>query len=445
MNTQLPTYLTSATWLREQGFAPAPIALGHTYPAGPWNSMQLGYDERAQPDELAAVFTALPPPRGPGMVDNFKATHLVTLNTEVRDDLRAELEEIVARHVGAAKCPVRVSPDGARVYLFSATKCTRFTEKLALLDHSKVSLNYLPECVALAADSAGRPYEWPNGDLFSIRHTDLAALDDDSCDALMADIHELFAKHAPPPPKREPKVSKPIVAPGERITWANDRALDQLRKNGYDVVPVPFGRAAPVSDAWKGNMVSWKFNDPKTPPSKFGVGVVSTGRASSLAAVELSSRSAEIAADLEKLGFADRTAGILAGLSSIITKYAGEAKLPIRRGSNGAHLFLFRNTAGYTPYEFNRLFTSHGPGTTVRVKLIARDACFVVSGDDPAGKPYTWDCDLLATKLDDLPALGHSEASALLRDIEDFEASGAGLLEAARDPAAPPKRTRKAG
>ena len=79
MNTTLPTYLASAAWLRESGYAPAPIAPGHRMPAGPWAAIQLMYDERAHPDELAAVFTALPLPRGPGpgVIVDVKATHLV--------------------------------------------------------------------------------------------------------------------------------------------------------------------------------------------------------------------------------------------------------------------------------------------------------------------------------------------------------------------------------
>ena len=440
MNTHLPTYTASASWLRESGYAPAPIAPGHVHPAGPWNSLQLDYSERAQPDELAAVFTALPAPRGPGGSDNCKATHLVTLTAEVRDDLLPELEAIIARHVGAAKCPVRVSADGVRVYLFGAATCEGFTEKHAALEFSTVKLHYFPECIALAADHEGRPYEWPAGDLFSIRHAELAALDGNACDALMADVHELFAKHAPPIPVPPPRVPKPIVKAGERITWENERALSELRANGYEPAPVRFGRSAPDSTVWRHGSVNWKFDWHRAPPSKYGVGVVTTLQgARQLAALELWSRSAENAAELEKLGFTVQTDRILAGITSIISKYVGDAKVAIRRDSNGRTLFLFRNTAGYNLADFDRLLmVASKPGTAVRLKLTAREACFVVSGDDAAGKPYKWENDLLSTKHNALAQLGNWEASAIVRDVDAFMDAGAGLLETAHEPTLPP-------
>lgn len=448
MNTHLPTYLTSVSWLREKGYAPAPIAPGHVYPAGPWNSMQLDYSERAQPDELAAVFTALPPPRGPGGIDDFKATHLVTLSAEVRDGLWPELDSIIARHVGAAKCPVRVSADGVRLYLFSAANCKSFTEKRADLGDSTVRLHYFPECVALAADHGGRPYEWPAGDLFSIRHSELAALDSDACEALIADVHELFVKHAPPVPVPAPRVPKPIVKPGDRLSWENERALKELRANGYELAPVRFGKSAPDSTAWRHGLVNWKFDWHRGPPSKYGVGVVTTLQGpNQLAALELWSRSAENAAELEKLGFPVLTDRIVAGIGAIIAKYVGGAKVPTRRDSAGRVLFLFRNTGGYNLMDFDRLLlVASKPGTAVKLKLTAREGCFVVSGDDAAGKPYKWENDLLSTKHEELPALGW-EASGLLRDIEAFMDAGAGLLDAVPEaaPTTPAKRTRKTG
>ncbi len=446
MNTVLPTYIASAAWLRESGFAPAPIAPGHSAPAGPWAASQLSYEGRAQPDELAAVFTGLPPPRGPGGVDNFKATHLVTLTLDVRDNVRAELESIIARHVGDAKCPVRVSHNGERVYLFAAAANAQFTEKRAHLEYSTVKLGYFPECVALAADGAGRPYEWPAGDLFSVRRSELASLDNAAMDALMSDVGELFSKHAPPPPKRTARVPKPIVAPGDRVTWNNDRALKTLRDNGYEVVPVRFGRSAPDSDAWRQNMVSWRFDNSKGGANAYGVGVISTVQgAHQVAALELWSRSAQSAADLEKLGFAVRTESILAAITAIIMKHVDGEKVAIRRDSTGRTLFLFRHAAAYNSADFERLLTANTPGTAVKLKLTAREGCFVYSGNDAAGVPFVWENDLLSTKREDLAEFSSSAMARMRAEVEAFMDAGGGLSEKTPDTTSTPKRTRKAG
>ncbi len=441
MNTHLPTYLTSAAWLRESGYAPAPIAPGHRMPAGPWAAIQLMYDERTHPDELAAVFTALPAPRGPGGVDDFKATHLVTLTVNARGDLSAQLAAVVAKYVGAAKCPVRVSADGERVYLFAAATNAVFTEKRAYLEYSTVALNYCPECIAVGADHEGQPYEWPQGDLFAVRRAELASLDNDSCDALMADIQELFAKLAPPAPPPAPRVAKPIVAAGARLTWENKRARLQLAENGWDVVPVPFGRQSPDNRVRMGQTGEYLF-DRKKPPSEFGVGVVTSLDRSTFVALEVSSRSAEVAADLEKLGISDKTGSIVAGIAALIKQFAGDAKVPVRRTSTGSQLFLFRSAGSYSAAGLRRLLTVPGtPGTAVTLTLIARTACVVFSGDDAAGKPYTWENDLLSTKQGELPEY----RAKILNDIEAFMEAGAGLLDKAREGATPAKRARKGG
>jgi hypothetical protein len=443
MNTELPTYLASAAWLRESGYAPAPIAPGHRMPAGPWAAIQLMYNERAHPDELAAVFTAVPMPRGPGpdVILDAKATHLITLRVNARDDLVPQLQAIVAKYVGAAKCPVRVSADGEHVYLFAAAASAVFTEKRAHLEYSTVSLNYFPECIALAADHDGQPYEWPKGDLFSARRSELAALDNDACDALMADIQELFAKFAPPAPPPAQRVAKPIIAPGERMTWENKRARSQLVANGWDIVPIPFGRQAPDPRLRMGPTGEYLF-DRKKPPSEFGVGVVTSLDRSTFVALELSSRSAEVAADLEKLGFADKTAPILAGIGAIVKRFAGDAKVPVRRDSKGGQVFLFRSAGAFTAAGLKRLLSVQGKtGTAVAVAIYARNVCMIYSGDDAAGKPYTWENDLLSTKHHEVPVY----SASILKDIEAFMESGAGLLDETRAAGTAAKRTRKAG
>jgi hypothetical protein len=159
--------------LRANGYVPAPIPWGSQEPVkANWRRCEAFTDDDGVAEDGVGIVTAAP-----------KANRLVTLaiNSPL-DDVHA----LVAAKYGAG--PVRVAPDGTRLYLFRASSLAMepvgdqqrpFFAKGADGELLVTRVQIEPRNNALVlsgTDEKGKPYRWLNGDPLTTRYDELPVL-----------------------------------------------------------------------------------------------------------------------------------------------------------------------------------------------------------------------------------------------------------------------------
>jgi hypothetical protein len=375
------TFRDIAPLLKANGYAPAPLA-DNGKPLGPFAVMQVAYSRYATNDDLpAAVLTAVPAPRNEhDPVQDHRCTWLATLAVKVRDELVKEVDAIVAKYIGKAKCPVRVADDGSTLRVF----------RLAGELFSTVTTDYAhdPHFARVESAAAFVPVNgtWVGGiNLLDVMRDELAELDHGRAQQLIGELNALLHAHAPrseyvlPPP-----VPRPLLEPGQKLLYGNRRALAALRENGFQPLPVRWGQDDVERDGYSDFMGGWHYN---VPLDNHGVGINLSGFAL-----------------LEFVGVTFR-----ADADEVIRAMGA---CPIRRVIGDQNpvsvAYLFR--CDQSPKNE----TLYGPV----VAHVRRTGLLVLSGEDTYGRAYQWDRDLLTVKANELPALEPHDAQRLQRALE---------------------------
>src|SRR5688500_7191140 len=112
------TFGNAAALLRANGYAPIPLDNSRK-PLGPVYVTQTDWARfPAYADSPVAALTSAPMANGShSPIQNASDTWLVTVAVSVRHEVKADIDAIVKRYAGAAKCPVRVADDEA-LYVF---------------------------------------------------------------------------------------------------------------------------------------------------------------------------------------------------------------------------------------------------------------------------------------------------------------------------------------
>jgi hypothetical protein len=425
----LTTYGECAEILRLNGYAPASIHRGEAQPRGAWAALQLSWNRPENAAALVAVLTNCPAARGPGApVQDWRATRLTTVTVNVRKEFADDVDAFMLARDGRV---VRVATNGERVYLFrnEGEPFSALASRARRTGDARV--NSARHFVALIEDAHGDAYEWPRGTLVETRRDELATLNADEAQRLIADFDKWASIHEPPLPPITKYVAKPLVPPGQRLTYGNHRARAALERGGFYPAPVQFG----TQQVPRGDVHTWKSHD------EHGVGLLlnplGNGNAGKLTLVEFSSRSAEVAEELAKLGHPDRTGEILPAIAAFMAEHYCA---PCQRSPNGALRYAFRND-DYTFAPIVKLISGPAVASTIRVRVVGREGAIVISGDDVDGKPLAWDVDWFAVKRADLPSLTENLSHGFMSGIDQLITSGEALRS---KPAKPPRRKRKA-
>lgn len=432
MNNQL-TFGACAALLRANGYAPAPLATGG-HVAGPFAVVQTDYARYAENDGApVAVLTAIPLPRNElEPVQGARGTWLAKLTVNVRAELVDEIDAIVKRYAGAARCPVLIEDDGSMLFVFRTVDLWGTLSAGCDPDHVRIVAG--PSCIPVAGN-------WRSGiDLLTVARGELPELDRVKADELVNELGQLLQDRAAPlPVLPPPSPPKPLLQPGERLLFGNTRAMRRLSYNGFTVCPVSLeDNQVPKLESHVAQWVDgFRLDDERY--SDFGVGLITTHtRPSNLFDMSAVKPGATWLAELEVRARTD----IAAAIHSIIAARYGQG--PIRIASDGSRLYLFKRVYGMPLAATDFIRSATGAdgypviGSTVRIR-IASAPVIVLSGADDAGKPYRWERgDPLTVARDDLPALDGNLSQWFLKAVEQLLASG----KISSTPA--PKRGRKA-
>lgn len=446
------TFANTGPLLRAAGYAPAPCDENTGLPMGPFAARQWPYDKHPGHDEFpVAVLTCLPPARNELENQNYRDTWLVTVRVSVRAELVAQVDALVKRHAGKARCPVLLGDDGP-VYVFRATGLPGASDAMpATLDNwagpgmsVRTDGNCAPDHVTVEVAPSYLPVgrgSWRDGvDLLSIARAELPELTPANADALVKEVNALLDKHAPPVVVRAPYAPKPLLEPGAELLFGNRRAIAHLRKHNYQPAPVLWGKnirprldpsAAQLYDGYPTDELAW---------AECGVGLLANYRrpnvnfdrnptkhgASWLAEVEVRCKRPEI----------------MSAVDAIVLARLGQS--PVRMGLDGQErLYLFKRQSALESVEFIRAAGLPGLpsvlGSTVKIRVALQDT-ILVSGHDVGGTPYRWERGtVLDVPHDDLPSLDKWSVTGFIQAAESLLESGQ-----FRDAAPAPKRRKVA-
>lgn len=381
MDNQL-NFAACAQLLRAAGYCPAPIG-DYERPVGPFAVMQIHYDNFPSNADLAvAVLTGVPPARGPyDPVQNAPDTWLAQLVVKVRTDLLDEVDTIVKRHAGDAKCPARIA-DGAVTYVFRLEGAHYPTINTAPY-HAPDMVRAItgPGFIPLNGDWKG------NVTLLDFQCHELAALSGTDAQAIIKELDTLLDARAPAPVPAAPYVPRPILALGQSLRWNNSRALAQLQENGFTgLVPVKWGSADLERNGYNDFMGQFRYS---VDVSTHGVACSMRG----FALVEFGSRT--IRSDVDEL---------IRSFGHCLSRTVAGDNRPA---------FLFKSDARYGGGD-SKVGTASLPLTIRRTGLL------ILSGTDARGREYKWNSDLLATKVDSLGSLEASDARRLEKLLEQL-------------------------
>jgi len=372
------TFGNASALLHQNGFAPIPLG-DNGKPLGPVYVTQIDFARNPSNADLpVAVLTSAPMPQGPhAPIQSAQDTWLATVAVAVRDELKADVDAIVKRYTGAAKCPVRVA-DGTALYVFKLAG-DRFSTLATAYGHQPDTVR-----VESAASFVKLNGQWKEGlSLLDLSRDELAPLSRDHAQALIDEVDRLLDDRAPRidyfPPPRAPR---PLLQPGARLTYGNTRAMDVLREHGFQPFPIRWGHDDVEGDGFSDFMGRWHYN---VDVSEHGVGT-------SLKGFALLSFSGRYRADVDD---AIRSMG-----ACVVRKAAGDDR-PV---------YLFRcdhqGGAGETVYS---------PHVHVRVH---RAGLMVLSGADANGRAYAWSRDVLTIKSSELAAFELHDSKRLERLLE---------------------------
>lgn len=369
------TFGNSASLLKANGYAPAPIGEGGL-PVGPFAVMQIAWGKYATNDDLpAAVLTAVPAPRNEhDAVQDHRATWLATLSMKASD----EADAIVAKYIGKAKCPVRVTDDGSTLRVFRLAG-----ELFSIIATEDPDFARVDSAAGVVPVNG----QWKDGvGLVDVMRSELPELDHGRAQQLIGELNALLAANAPPYIPPAPFVAPPILQPGQRLLYGNRRALVALNENGFQPLPVRFGQDEVEKDGYTDFMGGWHYN---VDLQQHGVGI-NVGRG--FAVLEFIGGTFRVDVD----------AAIRAHGACLVRRVTGDQH-PV----NVAYLFRCSQQGGD-----QTLYTPH---LHVQVR---RTGLLVLSGEDQYERAYQWDRDVLTVKASSLATMELHDAARLQRGLE---------------------------
>jgi hypothetical protein len=415
----LTKFFDIAEVLIANGYAPIAMPRGKAQPEGAWAVMQMAWHTPTNGKALAAILTAVAPPRNEqSPIQRWRESRLTTVEMRVRPGF---VDEADAMMIERGARIVRVSQDGARVWVFrnggepfSALASRPYKAGTMRVQSARHFL-------ALTEDVDGTAFAWPHGTPVDVRRDELPVLNAGDAQRLIAAFETWANEREPAPVLTTPHVPKPLLEPGERLSYGNLRARLLLERGGFHAVPVK-----PAASTAPGSVDAHDMGVALNPSG--------TGGAGRLALVTISSRSAAVAEQLAKLGHPDQTGKILAALGELISAHYAA---PYRRLADGSWLFVFRNDDHTAPLITKGLSAlsvagAETPGTGIRLTIATRDSVVPISDE--------WSVDWFKLKRAELPTLSENLVSTFMRPIEEFFAAGAGL----REPTRRKRATRKA-
>lgn len=388
--------------LKANGFISAPIGADGR-PLGPWaEDKQLDYSRYLSTpyaEGPAAVLTRVPMAQHDhSPVQNAQASWLAVVTVHVRADLLADVEAIIRRVAGDAKCcPARMDDEGTLQYVFRVSDAPAFGEASTGTHDGDQYARATAGPSFLLLDG-----EWRGGDLLSVFRSDLAELDAARAAAIVEGIDELLDRHDAPyvPPMRYVARPLPNLAAGERLEFGHKLAAHAMKENGYAACPVPWGESRPSKSFYVSASFGLTWN-PDT--ASMGVGVF-LGLNPADSSTWLSF--VEISGDPELVAHAD--AVIVARLGAGMLRVAGD----------GTRLRLYRQPAWDRLASEKKYTVSPEPfvaGRSIQLRFGSAGAV-VVSGTDANGNAYRWpDGSPLTVKRSALPELNGSAVDHRLR------------------------------
>lgn len=372
------TFANTASLLKANGYAPAPIGDGGK-PLGPFAVLQIAYAKYTTNDDLPpAVLAAVPAARNAqDPVQDHRSTWLATLTLNVRDALVKEVDAIVAKYIGkGTRCPVRVGDDGStRVFRLAG-------------DLFSVMATYDNDTARIESAAAWVPVNgtWVDGiSLVDVMRDELPELDHERAQRLIGELNALLDAHTPPVVPPAPYVAQPILQPGQRMLYGNTRAMDELRANGFRPLPVRWGQDDIERNGYSDFMGNWHYN---VPLDDHGVGI-DLGRGFA----ELKQAGATFRHDVDE---AIRSLG-----PCLVRTVRGEQNPP-------NVVYIFRCENGKDEFVAT-------PSVGVQVR---RAGLLVLSGADTYGREYQWNRDLLTVRPSELPLLEPHDARRLHAVLE---------------------------
>jgi hypothetical protein len=307
------------------------------------------------------------------------ATQLATLTVTVRAELLGVVDGLIKQHLGEARCPAKVGPDGSRVYVFRAEGHLFASVCTSVGYDGSVRVDAGPGFIALNG-------EWVDGtDLLDVRRAELAPMDLVGAQALIAKLDKLLEAHTAPPPQIPRYVPRPLLEPGQRLLWSNTRALDAMRRNGFaGLVPVRWGEKSAERDGYSDAVGNFHYN---VRISEHGVGVEL--KAAGLVALQPVTAT-----------FRDDVDEAIRSLGPYMVVRAGEQQAT----------YLLRTRGGAAEEMV------HSPATSITVK---RRGLIVLSGAVD-GHEVQMSPDLLTVKVQELASFEAWETENLRRALESL-------------------------
>ncbi|HKU16431.1 MAG TPA: hypothetical protein VJQ52_18720 [Steroidobacteraceae bacterium] len=370
------TFANTASLLKANGYAPAPIGDGGK-PLGPFAVLQIAYAKYTTNDDLpAAVLTSVPAARNAqDPVQDYRSTWLATLTMNVRDELVKDVDRIVAKYIGkGARCPVRLADDGSTLRVFQLSGDQFST--IATYDHALAR-------VESAAGFVPVNGTWADGiSLVDVMRNELPELDHERAKQLIGELNALLDAHAPPVAPPALYVAPPILKPGQSLRYGNTRAMDVLRGNGLQPLPVRWGQQQVEKDGYSDFMGNWHYN---VSLDDHGVGINLRGFAL-----------------VEQMGstFRDDVDAAIRAMGPCLVRTVRGEQIPPNVG------YLFRCYGG----GGDEFVSTPTVGVQVR-----RTGLLELSGADTYGREFQWSRDLLTVRANELPAL-ESHDTRRLRD-----------------------------
>jgi hypothetical protein len=377
MTNQL-NFGNSAELLRANGYVPAACSEGGK-PMGPWAVRQHAFHKYPENDPLpVAVLTAVPAPRSEhDPVQNPKATWLATVRVNVRDEVAADVAAVIAKYIGAAKCPVHVADDGSLLCVFRTGELFGSIRTDAWREPDFAHVDAGPSFIPLEGN-------WRDAlDLLDVQRAELPELDHAKGEALISDVNRVLQDHAPPVEPPAPFVPRPLLQPGQRLLYGNTRAMNALREHGFSPSPVRWGQQEVERDGYSDSNGFWHFN---CDLSNHGVGVALKGL------VTLKS----------VWGFREDVDAAIRALGPCVIRSVA--------GDDTRRLYLFRCSYGADE-------DIYAPNAHIAVR---RRGVIVLTGTEKDGREYEWDRDVLTVRADELAAFESHDAQRLRRALESL-------------------------
>jgi hypothetical protein len=289
------------------------------------------------------------------------------------------VDAIIAKCAGEAKRPVRIADDGSVVHVF----------KLVGELFPRLSIHPVHEPDFARVESAG--FVPVNGSwrddmsLVDVLRHELAELDHERAQRLIAELDALLDAHAAPVAPPAPYIRRPLLERGQRLLYGNTRAMDALREHGFRPVPVRWGHDDVERDGYNDFLGHWHYN---ADVSEHGVGISLKG----FALVEFVTR---FRADVDH---AIRAMGVCL----------------VRTADDDHPAYLFRCDQGGGDG------TIYSPNAPLRVRRIG---VTVLSGADVEVRAYKWSRDVLTVMASDLSAFEVHDAKRLERTLESLPAT----------------------